>query len=84
MDNPNCSICRYAKETQIADAQGQPIIGQYQYNCIRFPPSAFALPGPQGVSLGSAFPVVSKEQLCSLFEPKDATEQIKPPDLKLA
>lgn len=67
----NCTQCAYAKKTQLADKDQKPIIGQYQYNCHRFPPSAFMVPTNQGVTIGSAFPVVNESQVCSLFEPRD-------------
>ena len=74
----NCTNCNYAQATQIADDKGNAVIGQYQYNCLRFPPSAFAVPTPQGVTIGSAFPVVNATQVCSLYEPQGGPE---PPTL---
>ena len=65
----NCTNCKYAKANQLADPQGQPIVGKYQHNCLRFPPSAFMVQTSQGTAVGSAFPVVTEEQICSLYEP---------------
>lgn len=72
----NCTNCKYAQKNQLADAQGKPIVGKYQHNCLRFPPSAFMVVTPQGAALGSAFPVVTQEQICSLYEPSGEDEEL--------
>ncbi len=69
----NCTNCNYSRKTQLADAQGKSIVGKYQHNCLRMPPSAFMVPTPQGVTLGSAFPVVTDEQICSLYDSGDGS-----------
>ena len=69
----NCTNCNYSRKTQLADAQGKPIVGKYQHNCLRMPPSAFMVQTPQGTALGSAFPVVTDEQICSLYESTDGS-----------
>ncbi len=71
MDN-NCTMCNYAQKEQLADKNGQAIVGQYQTQCLRFPPSAFMVTGPGGaMALASAFPIVNEHQVCSLFEARD-------------
>jgi len=85
MIEPNCTTCRYAQSSQLNDAQGKPIIGKYQFNCVRFPPSAFIIPTSQGTALGSAFPVVTNEQVCSLYDDTDSEPKaLDKPRLRLA
>lgn len=78
MDN-NCTECQYAQKTQLADNEGKPIVGQYQTQCLRFPPSAFMVPVPGGgMALASAFPIVNEHQVCSLFEPRGDEQDALP------
>lgn len=68
----DCTTCKWHHCEQVADAQGKAIIGNYQYTCHRFPPSAFMVPGPGGTfQLASAFPVVTSGMVCSLHEFQD-------------
>ena len=67
MLDKNCTQCRFSIATQIADSQGNPVVGKYQFNCNRLPPSCFMVPTAQGPQMASAFPVVTDEQICSLF-----------------
>jgi len=72
--NPDCTNCRWNARDQIIDEQKKPIVGQYQYTCHRFPPSAFMVPGPAGsYRLASAFPVVTAGMVCSLHDFPDST-----------
>ena len=83
MDN-NCTLCKYAQRNQVVDKDGKPVVGQYQHHCLRFPPSAFAVPNAQGMVLASAFPVVTVEQVCSLYEDRDnESNALPPPPLRL-
>lgn len=68
-----CNDCNYATKKQIVDDQQKPVIGKFQYQCRRFPPSAFVVPSPAGFNLASAYPVVTGMDPCSLFEPHDGT-----------
>ena len=68
----DCTTCKWHNCEQLADAQGKPIIGEYQYTCHRFPPSALMVPGPdRSYRLASAFPVVTHGMVCSLHEFQD-------------
>ena len=63
----NCLNCRYAVpvESQPGNAQ---IIGQKQAQCRRMPPTACAVPTPQGIAMLSAWPIVNEQMYCSEFD----------------
>lgn len=66
-----CTNCKWTQKAQLADPQGKPIIGEFQYTCHRFPPSALMVPGPNNTfQLASAFPAVTDGMVCSLHEPQ--------------
>jgi hypothetical protein len=79
MDENNCTQCRYTQRDQIIGNDGSAVIGKYQFSCHRFPPSAFTVPiSGGGFSLASAFPVVTDQHICSLFEIDDREDANAP------
>jgi hypothetical protein len=83
--NADCTNCKWVNREQLTDAKGAAMVGQYQYCCRRFPPTAMLLPlTGGGFNLGCAFPVVGKGILCSLHEPADPDGALMSPDVPKA
>lgn len=70
-EQADCTNCRFTTKEQLVDERQNAIVGQFQYTCRRFPPSAFAIPHQHGFKLASAFPVVSEGMVCSLHQSPD-------------
>jgi hypothetical protein len=68
----NCTNCQYVEKTPRLDAKGTPVIGESQYACKRFPPSAFVIMNPRGgFATGSAFPNVTELMVCGEYHQKE-------------
>ena len=75
MEKKNCTSCKWVTRSPIADQQGKVVVGQYGYSCRRFPPTALMIPsGPGQFNLGSAFPVVNDQMVCSLHQLPDSDD----------
>lgn len=69
-DDENCKNCHYAHRTVQRDNKGMPIVGEYVYQCRRFPPTAMLMPtSPHSANLTSTFPIVGPEVVCAEFIP---------------
>lgn len=76
MSVADCTNCKYVSSEQMTDNSNREIVGEVQYCCRRFPPTAMLLPLPGGgFNLGCAFPVVGAGIVCSLHEYQDAIEK---------
>ena len=68
MSKDNCTNCEFASKHQQYDEQNKPVVGQYMYKCVRFPPTPVVTMTPQGVQILTMHPAVSESVWCAEHE----------------